>query len=236
MTGDLRIIKNSKFRKLLSKGPKYRENKFINPTKCKNSVEFALIETMKYLTDNYELSENSIIQWKEAIMKVVIGKVDEIKTRCKPQQVKPVLNDKIVGDYLYQFHSKFVLVPIDKAANNKAIVCKCFYIEKLLLEIGLLNNSSETYKLSSRNADEVINTNIDLCKSFKLTFSDIHHSLPFMYWVPKIHYCPCRARFIVASAVCSTKPVSKLMSTIFCKVFEQLRNFHIKCQFYKNHN
>ena len=59
---------------------------------------------------------------------------------------------------------------------------------KLLLEIGLLNTPSETYKLSSRNADEVINTNIDLCKSFKLTVSDICHSLPFMYCMPKMHY------------------------------------------------
>ena len=94
---------------------------------------------MKKLTDKYELPENSLMQWKEAIMKVVIGKVDEIKTRYKPQQVKPVLKDKIVVDYLNQIHSKFVLVPIDKAANNIAIICKRFYIEKLLHEIGLLN-------------------------------------------------------------------------------------------------
>ena len=50
LTRDLRIIKNSKLRKLLSKGQNYRENKFINLTKCKNAVEFALIETMKNLT------------------------------------------------------------------------------------------------------------------------------------------------------------------------------------------
>ena len=88
-------------------------------------------------------------------MKVAIGKVDEIKTRCKPQQVRPVLKDKLIVDYLNQIHSKFVLVPIDKAANDIAIICKRFYIEKLLLEIGLLNTPSETYKLSSRNVDEV---------------------------------------------------------------------------------
>ena len=62
VTGDLRIIKNSKLRKLLSKGPNYRENKFINLTKCKNAVEFALIETMNNLTDKYQLPENRLIQ------------------------------------------------------------------------------------------------------------------------------------------------------------------------------
>ena len=73
-------------------------------------------------------------------------------------------------------------------------------------------------------------------KSFKLTVSDIHHSLPLMYWMPKMYYSPCRARFIVASSVSSSKPLSELMSTVFCKVFEQTRKFHTKCQFYKNYN
>ena len=236
VTGDLRIIDNRKLRKLLSKGPNYRENKFINFTKCKNAVEIALIEAIINLKERYKLPENSLVLWKETIMKIVRNKKDEVIAQCEPQQVKPILKDEIVASYLNEMHSKFVLVPIDKASNNIAIICKRFYIEKLLLEIGLLKNPSETYKLSSRNADDVIKMNIDLCKSFKLNISDINHSLPFTCWMPKIHYNPCRARFIVASAVCSTKPLSKLMSTIFNKIFEQIRNFHTKCQFYKNYN
>ena len=54
-----------------------------------------------------------------------------------PQQVKPVLHDKIVVDYLNQIHSKFVLVPNYKAENNIAIICKRFYIEKLLVFLAL---------------------------------------------------------------------------------------------------
>ena len=61
------------------------------------------------------------------------------------------MKDKIVVDYLNQIHSKYGFVPIDKAANNTAIICKRFYIEKLLLEIRLLNTPSETYKLSAIN-------------------------------------------------------------------------------------
>ena len=202
----------------------------------KNSVKFAIIEAISNLTEKYKLPANSLIQWKEAIMQRVTDKVEEVKIRCQPQQVKPILKDETVAAYLTQIQSKFVLVPIDKAANNIAIICKKFYIEKLLLEIGLNDTPSETYKRSSKNIDEVIGTNIDLCKSFHLEVSDVHRSLPFMYWMPKMHYSPCRARFIVASAVCSTKPLSKIMSTIFSKIFEQISHFHAKCQFYKNYN
>ena len=52
----------------------------------------------------------------------------------------------------------------------------------------------------------------------------------------KMHYTPCRKRFIITSAQCSTKPLSKIMSKIFKHIFNQIRNFHDKCTFYKNYN
>ena len=57
-----------------------------------------------------------------------------------------------------------------------------------------------------------------------------------MYWTPKMHYTPSRARFIVASASCSTKPISKTVSIIFKKILDQIDNFHQKSTFYKNYN
>jgi len=208
----------------------------MNLKNCKTAIESALLLTISDLTDKYKLPENSLKEWKDKIMKIVAKRIEELRNRLKPQQVKPVLKDSAVVEYLNHIHANFVLVPIDKASNNIAIICKRFYIEKLLNEVGLLNIPSETYKLSSRNIDEVVSTNIHLCESFKLTVSEMHHSLPFMYWMPKMHYSPCKARFIVASAICSTKPLSKLMSIIFSKIFEQIKNFHAKCQFYKNYN
>ena len=51
-----------------------------------------------------------------------------------------------------------------------------------------------------------------------------------------MHYTPSRARFIVASSSCSTKPISKLVSVIFKKIFHQIQSFHDKSYFYKNYN
>ena len=42
VTGDLRIIRNKKLRKLISKGPNFREKKFMNYKKCLNAIEFAI--------------------------------------------------------------------------------------------------------------------------------------------------------------------------------------------------
>ena len=61
-------------------------------------------------------------------------------------------------------------------------------------------------------------------------------TLPFMYWLPKMHYSPPRCRFIVASSSCSTKPLSRLASSVYKHIFNQVHNFHRKSTFYKNYN
>ena len=40
------------------------------------------------------------------------------------------------------------MVPIDKAANNVAFVCKRYYAKVLLKEMGLINGTSDTYNIS----------------------------------------------------------------------------------------
>ena len=51
-----------------------------------------------------------------------------------------------------------------------------------------------------------------------------------------MHYTPSRARFIVSSAKCSTKPLSRVISNTFKCFCNQIRNFHDKSKFYKNYN
>ena len=59
---------------------------------------------------------------------------------------KSILSDSEVTCYLKELHSNFVLVPIDKASINKAIICKRFYIERLLSEVGLSENPRNLYR------------------------------------------------------------------------------------------
>ena len=95
---------------------------------------------------------------------------------------------------------------------------------------------SPTYKMSGRNPEDVIADNSILCEKFDLSLDDRMKTLPFMYWLPKMHYSPPRCRFIVASSSCSTKPLSRTASSIYKHIFNQVRNFHRKCTFYKNYN
>ena len=106
----------------------------------------------------------------------------------------------------------------------------------MLDEVRVGGDNSPTYKLSNKNSADIINNNISICDKFGLTLEERFQTLPFMYWMPKMHYSPPRARFIVASSACSTKPLSKVASLIYKKIFNQVQSFHEKSKFYGNYN
>ena len=56
VSGDLRIISNPKLRKLLSKGPNYREPKTLNYSKCKQAIESAISSSIFSLAEKYKLT------------------------------------------------------------------------------------------------------------------------------------------------------------------------------------
>ena len=236
VTGDLRVVSNQKLRKLLSKGPNYREPKTLNYHKCKQSIESSITSCIDSLGVKYNIHVEEFLPWKLKILELVDRRIDVLKSRRIPSATKPVLQDAEALSSLTDLHSKFVIVPIDKATNNVAIICKRFYIQKLLNEVGIPGDSSSTYKLSDLDPDDVIGNNSLLCEKFGLSLEERLRSLPFMYWVPKMHYTPSRSRFIVASSSCSTKPLSSLASSIYKHIFNQVRNFHDKSTFYKNYN
>ena len=156
VSGDLRIIDNSKLRKLFSKGPNYREPTTLNYRKCRQSIDSALTSSIDSLAAKYDLPKESFSAWKSKILECVDDRVEILNMRRVPSVTKPALEDDEVVAALADLHRRFVVVPIDKATNNVALICKRYYIQKLLDEVGVPGNASPTYKLSEMDPDEVI--------------------------------------------------------------------------------
>ena len=72
------------------------------------------------------------------------------------------LSSPDVKNALDNVHKDFVIVPIDKATGNIALVCKRFYASVITRELGLNNNSStDTYKnAGGLSANDIIDGNI----------------------------------------------------------------------------
>ena len=165
-------------------------------------------------------------------------KIASLAQKIKPRSTSPVLKQPDVIAYLNDLHSKFVLVPIDKAANNVAIVCKRFYVEIILREIGASNNQSinQTYVSTDKCKEEIIQDSQEFAKKLGLKVEGKDLDLPSMYWMPKMHKSPTGFRFIIASKHCSTKPISTAVSTAFKLIYKQVQNFHRDAKFLSNYN
>ena len=83
--------------------------------------------------------------WKDAVLAKVDEKINVLKLKIRPQRKFQILKENTAKEYLDRLHEKYVLVPIDKASNNIAVICKKFYVEVILKEIGKVAEGNGTY-------------------------------------------------------------------------------------------
>ena len=122
------------------------------------------------------------------------------------------------------------VVPADKAQNNIVVVCKTFYFHFLLSEVDVENNSSDkTNTATTLSKEEIVENHKSVLSSFGLSSKDDDCDLPSMYWIPKLHKNPYKQHFIAGSAKCTTKPLSKLLTSILTTVKEGLQSYHNTC-------
>ena len=241
VTGDLRIINNSKLRKLFSKGPKYRKPVHMNWKDVKCRVVEGLRSCVKQWCDNNSVQTIILNDWLNAVLKLVDDKIHFIKSRIKSHKVNPLLKRHDVISSLKQLKDRFVICPIDKATGNIALVCKRFYALVLANELGLVNNVDNTvgrtYEVINGNSTEVFDQHIsDLKGIFNISFDEVNKCLPNMYWLPKMHKTPSKARFIVAAPICSIKQLSKAVTTAFKIFFKLIEKYNKISSFFSGVN
>ena len=87
-----------------------------------------------------------------------------------------MLQNADVKACLSDLHNKYVFVPADKAPNNIIIICKMYYIETLIKELGLDNCSTptenSTYTSCQMSSEDTVNTHDTFMKSLGIELSD----------------------------------------------------------------
>ena len=118
-----------------------------------------------------------------------------------------------------------MFVPTDKASNNIPVVCKKFYVEQSMKELDIFLNSSTKNQADKTYVpveNEDLSSLISRHKRYMRANSiEQAEDLPFLYWIPKMHKKPySKQRYIAASARCSTKPLSAVLTKCL-KVIEK---------------
>ena len=155
-----KLLFNSKLTDLIAKGPKYREPCKVDWDKnlsllCEAVGQYALQWAEPEIVELSVLSS-----WKEMVKGQIEEHISNLKQNFK-QPTGKVLQNIDVKAYLSDLHNKYVLVQADKAPNN-IIICKRYYIETLIKELGLDNcytpTGNSTYTSCQMSSEDIVNT------------------------------------------------------------------------------
>ena len=155
-----KLLFNSKLKDLIANSPKYREPCKVDWDKnlsllCEAVGQYALQWAKP------EIVELSVLSfWKEMVKGQIEERISNLKQNFK-QPTGKVLQNVDVKAYLSDLHNKYVFVQADKAPNN-IIICKRYYIETLIKELGLDNCSTPTgnsaYTSCQMSSEDIVNT------------------------------------------------------------------------------
>ena len=110
--------------------------------------------------------------------------------------------------YIKDIHSKFVLVPIDKASNNISIICKKYYVQVLKEKI---TNSGNFQPVN--NTKESVLTDSKLYLTYINIFKKDNDNFPVLYWIPKMRKTPIEPRYITSGRNSLYSNLSKTLSS-----------------------
>jgi hypothetical protein len=82
-----------------------------------------------------------------------------------------------------RLHDNFVLVSEEKAcaSNNIVIVCKKYYYECLLNEMGLTSTSrNPTYTRTNLTKDEIQHNHLSVVKTLNILRNQVHFELSYL--------------------------------------------------------
>ena len=151
-------------------------------------------------------------------MEHVKKQIKVCRLRYPKKKYVPALKDSAVLKELSHLHDQFVLVPVDKASKNVAIICKSFYLQIIYIEL----QSETIYKhLPLTNEEEIIQSHLNFTNQFNCGNITSFNKLPSIHMIPKFHKDPIKFRFIVASKKCSTTPLSSAIGKALREILKQ---------------
>ena len=227
VTGDLNIIENTKLRKLILKGPNYREKKLINWKATSKHLKKEIKAFIKKWSDRIGIAKEHFAEWQHNVISEIDKKMKRLKKKAKHRPIRNVLKDPTCLNHLKDIHEKFVLVPIDKAANNIGIVCKKYFLEVLVKEV-----SSDSYEHSENIEEEVVEVIRKESSSLGITAEKTYKGLPLIHATIKMHKNPVKFRFIIGSRTCIIKPAAKKLVQILKLVMKCMKKYCDKVRFY----
>ena len=124
-------------------------------------------------------------------MSSVNQKIGTLQNKRTFGSVKSIFSKHEVKNTLFSLKEDFVIVPIDKAANNVAFICEHFYVLTIIKELNLdchLSNHdvNKTYTfVNNKTKDQIIEEHKLHLSKRNINLANNMQDLPVM--IPKMH-------------------------------------------------
>ena len=109
---------------------------------CLSNIKSTIDLYAKNWSKREQVNLKYLSEWKDHLKELVTDCISNLKGHFKSNFKSPkckVLDQPDVNDTLHKLQTNYVLVPADKAATNVIIVCKKYYIDTLVKELGINN-------------------------------------------------------------------------------------------------
>ena len=216
-TGNLAIVGNNALKKLLGKGLNFREPQPPNKTIAYESIVSALDSYIYNMSTALNKSVQNFQEWKVVILHEVKKRLDTMRS----YRYNKVLSSNSVEEVaLKNLQKDFVFVPVDKAGNNIAIICKYYYLSQLNKEI-----SSANFTEVNTSIDDILENHKQFLNKFSIEVNDKHNKLPFLYFTAKMHKNPISSRFITSSKFSSLSELSEKVGVCLKVLLKCTKNY-----------
>jgi hypothetical protein len=203
----------------MQNGTKFRLPKFYRKDVLIGTITEDITKYVNTIDNNKYNS--SLEDWKTELIKQINV---HLSKSCTYKNTKYSF-DHLTKSALEQLQSKFVVTCVDKANKNYAVICKRYYRELLLKEVGYPNNTSPTYDFIDRDEKSIIDSFYTTAYKYNIPRINKHDSLPFIQMIPKFHKTPTGSRIIIASSRCCTKNLSKRIGKILKHVQSSMSRY-----------
>ena len=178
--------------------------------------------------------------WKDDVKRIMQNRLNYLSENIPELFIKrtSILKNNDVKCCLEDLQRKYIICSVDKASNNYVFVCKKFYLTTLMSELGVDIHTldcvgNDTYQPINITDADIINDHCKFVKDhFDISVSEDNRCIPKIFWNPKLHKTPYKARFIAGARHCTTKQLSVYVN----KALKVLKDYFTKyCKtIYKN--
>ena len=196
---------------------------------ARDQIKLGLEEYLDKFSNDKGLDKSCFSEWISTVLTLVDDKITLLKNKIKTKPIKSIFKDYAVKKQLNHLKESFVIVPIDKATNNIAFICKHFYAKVLVKELDFSNpNNCDNSTYHQVDKKQIIKEHKTFLSKLKIELKQNMENLPLMYWIPKMHKNPVGFRFIIASPRCTLKHLAKDLTAIFRLFYKKIERYHQK--------